>query len=88
MMPRCSFSSRRAFRTASTTLSVAEPPDPPPLVERASAEGLPRVRGAVAAGGSAGPAAVRATVAGAAPGGGGKEISMKSGPERTSAPAA
>src|SRR3954468_25057653 len=98
-IPRCSFSSRIARSTASTMLSVALPP---PALELPVARAIaapptpPNVRGAFAAWRDteygAGPAGVRATLAGGggvgAPVGGGKEISMKSGPLLTSAPAA
>src|SRR3954470_8599698 len=99
-IPRCSFSYRIARSTASTTLSVALPP---PALELPVARAIaaappapPSVRGAFAAwrdteyGAGAGPAGVRAMLAGGvgAPVGEGKEISMKSGPLLTSAPAA
>ena len=85
----CSFSSRSARRTAPTTLSLLELPDEPPPVARAStAPPPPSGRGAAAgarpadAGGAAGARAIDA------PAGAGKEISMKSAPDRTSPPAA
>jgi len=90
-IPMCSFSSRSARRTAPTTLSLLELPEEPPPDARASAAPPPSERGAAAGGSAVGAGAaagVRATVAGAAPAGAGKEISMKSAPERTSPPTA
>src|SRR4051794_34367455 len=101
-IPRCSFSSRNARRTASTMLSVALPPPAlePPVARAIAAPPTPptppSARGAFAAWRDteygAGPAGVRAMLAGGggvgAPVGEGKEIFMKSGPLLTSAPAA
>src|SRR6476646_7966350 len=97
-IPRCSFSSRMARSTAATTLSLAEPPPALelPLTERAidAPPTPPSARGALAlarASDDDEETGIREIEGGggvAAPAGPGKEISMKSGPELTSAPAA